>query len=44
VGPADNQGAWRWYERQHNGATHRIKVDHQLMPLFPPRTIRGNQP
>jgi len=36
VGPVDNQGAWRWYERQCNGATHRIKVDHQLMPLFPP--------
>jgi hypothetical protein len=36
VGPADNQGAWRWYERQCNGATHRVKVDHQLMPLFPP--------
>jgi hypothetical protein len=36
VGPVNNQGAWRWYERQCNGATHRIKVDHQLMPLFPP--------
>jgi hypothetical protein len=36
VGPVNNHGAWRWYERQCNGATHRIKVDHQLMPLFPP--------
>jgi hypothetical protein len=36
VGPVNNHGAWRWYERQYNGATHRIKVDHQLMPLFPP--------
>jgi hypothetical protein len=36
VGPVNNQGAWRWYERQYNGATHRIKVDHQLMPVFPP--------
>ena len=35
VGPVNNHGAWRWYERQCNGATHRIKVDHQLMPLFP---------
>ena len=36
VGPADNQGAWRWYERQRNGTTERVRVDHQLMPLFPP--------
>lgn len=33
VGPADNQGAWRWYERQHNGTTERVRVDHQLQPL-----------
>lgn len=33
VGPTDNQGAWRWYERQHNGTTERVKVDHQLQPL-----------
>ena len=36
VGPADNQGAWRWYERQRNGTTERVKVDHQLQPLGPP--------
>ena len=33
VGPADNQGAWRWYERQRNGTTERVRVDHQLQPL-----------
>jgi hypothetical protein len=42
VGPADNQGAWRWYERQHNGATHRIKVDHQLQCLHQP--VRPERP
>jgi hypothetical protein len=37
VGPVNNQGAWRWYERHHRlGHTERVKVDHQLMPLFPP--------
>ena len=36
VGPADNEGAWRWYERHHNGTTYRIKVDHQLQPISPP--------
>jgi hypothetical protein len=36
VGPADNQGACRWYERQCNGITERVRVDHQLQPLFPP--------
>ena len=34
VGPADNQGAWRWYERPHpDGATERVRVDYQLQPL-----------
>ena len=33
VGPADNQGAWRWYERQRNGTTERVKVEHQLQRL-----------
>ena len=34
VGPADNQGAWRWYERHHrDGTTERVRVDHQLQPL-----------
>lgn len=35
VGPVDNQGAWRWYERQHNGTTERVRVDHQLQPWAP---------
>ena len=33
VGPVNNEGAWRWYERHHDGTTERIKVDHQLQPL-----------
>jgi hypothetical protein len=34
VGSVNNQGAWRWYERQHDdGTIERIKVDHQLQPL-----------
>jgi hypothetical protein len=34
VGPADNQGAWRWYERPHpDGTTERVRLDHQLQPL-----------
>jgi hypothetical protein len=37
VGPVNNQGAWRWYERLHRlGHTERVRVDHQLMPVFPP--------
>ena len=37
VGPVNNQGAWRWYERPHpDGTTERVRVDHQLMPVFPP--------
>jgi len=36
VGPADNAGAWRWYERHHDGTTERIRVDHQLQPLGSP--------
>jgi hypothetical protein len=36
VGPVNNEGAWRWYERYHNGTTERIKVDHQLHPLGSP--------
>jgi hypothetical protein len=42
VGPVNNHGAWRWYERQHNGATHRIKVDHQLQCLHQP--VRPERP
>jgi hypothetical protein len=38
VGPADNQGAWRWYERHHDGSIERIKVDHQLQPIKPMST------
>jgi len=39
VGPADNQGACRWYERRHHdGTIERIKVDHQLQPLKPMST------
>lgn len=34
VGSVNNQGAWRWYERQHDdGTIECIKVDHQLQPL-----------
>jgi hypothetical protein len=36
VGPVNDEGAWRWYERYHNGTTERIKVDHQLHPLGSP--------
>ena len=36
VGPVNNEGAWRWYERQYNDTTYRIKVDHQLRPISPP--------
>ncbi len=36
VGPVNNEGAWRWYERQYNGTTYRIKVDHELRPMSPP--------
>jgi hypothetical protein len=39
VGPADNQGACRWYERRHhNGTIEHIKVDHQLQPIKPMST------
>ena len=32
VGPADNQGAWRWYERRSGHGVERVKLDHQLRP------------
>jgi hypothetical protein len=34
MGPFNNKGAWRWYERHHNGTVERIKVDHQLRPIY----------
>ena len=34
VGPVNNEGAWRWYERHINGTVQRIKVDHQLRPVY----------
>jgi hypothetical protein len=39
VGPVNNQGACRWYERRHHdGTIEHIKVDHQLQPLKPMST------
>jgi hypothetical protein len=38
VGHVNNQGAWRWYERHHDGSIERIKVDHQLQPIKPMST------
>jgi hypothetical protein len=34
VGPTNNKGAWRWYELHRNGTVQRIKVDHQLRPVY----------
>ena len=33
VGPADNQGAWRWYERRTGRGVERVRIDHQLRPM-----------
>jgi hypothetical protein len=34
VGLVNNKGAWRWYERNINGTVQRIKVNHQLCPVY----------
>jgi len=33
MGPVNNLGSWRWYERQFDGITQRVKVDHLLRPI-----------
>ena len=33
MGPVNRLGAWRWYERQFDGMTQRVKVDHLLRPI-----------
>ena len=33
VGRADNEGAWRWYERRTGRGVERVRLDHQLRPM-----------
>lgn len=33
MGPINKLGPWRWYERQFDGMTQRIKVDSQLRAI-----------
>lgn len=39
VGRADNEGAWRWYERRAGHGIERVRLDHQLRPMGLPHHL-----